>query len=393
MKYDRAFFDRGLDRRGTQSEKWDDRDVLNADCIPLWVADMDFPCADEIRQALLERAVHPSYGYNAEDTKDTDAFCGYWQRRHGLTILAEQTQMLPCVVTGLRICVRAFTTPGDQVGIFSPCYGPFAESVRGNGRELKAIPLLHGEDGRFQMNLAALEEALKGGVKLFMLCNPQNPVSRAWRREELEALLRLLKKYRVPLVSDEIHADFVFAPNAFVPMLSIPEARDCTVMLCAVSKTFNVAGLQQSEAVCMNAEMLSRFRDVYHASGATAGNTFALAGTRAAYTACDAWLDGLISYLDENRRALPNLIEKYLPKARLTPIEATYLAWIDLTDYGMNCEQLDKAFKDHGVALVRGTFFGPEGEGHMRLNFGCPRAQLEEGIRRMGEAVKEEKKA
>ena len=390
MKYDRAFFDRGLDRRGTLSEKWDDRNRIDEDGIPLWVADMDFACPEEIQMALVRRAMHPSYGYNADDNAGVEAFCGYWQRRHGLSIQPEWTQMLPCVVTGLRTAVRAFTAPGEKVAIFSPCYGPFSQSVISNERELVSVPLTQGADGRFMMDLPTLEEALQDGVKLFLLCNPQNPVSRAWRREELEALVRLLKKYHVPLVSDEIHADFVYAPNAFVPMLSIPEARDCAVMLCAASKTFNVAGLQQAEAVCENKEMFLRFCAEYSASGAVSGNTFALFGTRAAYTECDAWLDGLMAYLDENRRALPGLLEKYLPRAKLTPIEATYLAWLDLRDYGMNCEQLENVFKKHGVALVSGTFFGTEGEGHMRLNFGCPRALLEEGFRRMSKALKEE---
>lgn len=390
MKYDRAFFDAGLERRNTRCEKWDDPEVLGENGLPLWVADMDFRCAQPIMDAIAERAQHPCFGYNLDDGADEAALRGYWQRRHQLTIEKGQSRMLPCVVTGLKTCVRALTAEGDKVAIFTPVYGPFYAAIEANHRVAEKVSLLRGENGSYEMNLPGMEKALKAGAKLIMLCNPHNPVSRAWRREELEKLLSLAEKYDVNIVSDEIHADFVYAPRQFVPLLSLPGAEKRAIMLCAASKTFNVAGLQQAACVCFCPALLEKISDVLNAAGVTSGNTFALYATRAAYEQGDAWLDGLMEYLDENRKALAELVKKHLPRAFLTPVEATYLAWLDLSAYGKTCQEMQESFRAAGVALTAGTFFGDEGEAFMRINFGCPRRMLEEGIRRMAAALEEE---
>lgn len=390
MRFDDAFFERPLDRRNTNCEKWDDRAVMNEGGIPLWVADMDFPCAPAITETLKKRAEHPCFGYNIHNPADEQALIGFWQRRHGVTIQAGQTLMLPCVITGLKTCVRAFTQPGDAVAIFTPVYGPFYQAIEKNGRRVARVPLIMDGERRYQMNLEGMEEALKDGAKLIMLCNPHNPVSRLWNEEELTALCRLAQRYDVPLVSDEIHADFVYAPGKFTSILSVSEGRDRAVMLCAASKTFNVAGLQQATAVCFREDMRKALQAEMDGAGITSGNTFALLATRTAYTDCDEWLDGLMAYLDKNRKLLEKLVAECLPRAKMTPVDATYLAWLDLREYGYTCEELSKKFKDNGVALTGGTFFGTEGEGFMRVNFACPAAQLEEGIKRMRKALEED---
>lgn len=389
MRFDQAYFDAALDRKNTRCEKWDDRSVMDAGGVPLWVADMDFPCAPAITEALRRRAEHPCYGYNCEDEEDERALIAFWQRRHGLTIRPGETRMLPCVITGLKACVRAFTGPGDGVAIFTPVYGPFYRSVESNGRRVMRVPLIRRENGRYEMNLPGMEEALKAGAKLIMLCSPHNPVSRLWQREELKALCALAKRYGVPIVCDEIHADFVYAPGMFTSILSIPEGRERAVMLCAASKSFNIAGLQQASAVCANEEMLARLGDALEAAGAACGNTFALAATQAAYTECDDWLDGLIAYLDGSRKLLRDWIGDALPQAVMTPVEATYLAWLDLRAYGKTCREIAARCRRHGVALTGGTFFGDEGEGFMRVNFACPRGMLKEGVGRLKAAMED----
>lgn len=388
MRYDKAFFDAGIDRRNTGCVKWDVADVIGEGGIPMWVADMDFAAAAPIVEAIEGRAAHHCYGYNQDCADNERTFCAFWQRRHGLAIQPEQTMMLPCVVTGLKLCVRTFTEKGDKVAIFAPVYGPFSASIRVNGRQVVSVPLLRNEKtGHVDMNLAGMEEALKDGAKLILLCNPHNPVARLWRRAELQALCQLARQYGAKIVSDEIHADFVYKPEVFTPLLSLPEAADCTVMLASASKTFNIAGLQQAELVCFSQEMLDRLRHESEAAGITSGNTFAMVATRAAYTQCDDWLDGMLTYLDESRAILRQELEKTLPKAVMGPIEATYLAFIDLRAYGITSAELKKRFKENGVALNEGTAFGPEGEGFMRLNFGCPHAWLREGVHRMGVAL------
>lgn len=391
MQFDQAYFDQEIDRRGTDCEKWDDRSVMNEGGVPLWVADMDFSCAPAILEAVRKRAAHPCFGYTCENPENEGALRAFWQRRHGLRIGEGQTVMLPCVITGLKTCVRAFTRPGDGVAIFTPVYGPFYESVRANDRRVVPLSLLPDARGIYRMDFAALENALRSGVKLIMVCNPHNPVSRLWTREELTALVRMASQYDAKIVCDEIHADFIYAPGVFTPILSVEGAGERAVMLCSASKTFNVAGLQQAAAVIMDAGMKEKLQSLLAAAGVACGNTFALEAARAAYTACDDWLDGLVAYLDENRRALAAFVKERLPEAVLTPIEATYLGWLDLRAFGMNCRQLMEKCRRHGVAFTAGTFFGPEGEGFLRVNFACPQKQLIAGMERLRDALKEEK--
>lgn len=392
MRFDEAYFDAGIDRRGTDCEKWDDASVMRPGGIPLWVADMDFPCAPTIEAAVRARAGHPCFGYNNEEAENrcTRALCDFWLRRHGLAIRPEQAVTLPCVITGLKTCVRLFTREGDSVAMFTPVYGPFYQAVELNGRKVAAVSMEADENGAYPMNLRGMEAALRAGAKLIMLCNPHNPVSRLWTKEELTALVDLAGRYDAKIVSDEIHADFAFAPGVFTPILSISGAAERAVMLCAASKTFNVAGLQQAAAVTFSDEIRAGIRTALNAAGVTSGNTFALAATEAAYREGDDWLDGLLRYLDGNRAALREYVAVHLPKARLAPMEATYLAWLDLRAYGYTCRELQKKCYERGVAFTGGTFFGPEGEGFLRVNFGCPRNQLLSGMEQLCAALKEE---
>lgn len=390
MTYDHAFFDQGIDRKGTKSVKWEARDLMTADTLPLWVADMDFPCAKAISDALIERARHANYGYTCVDNEDAQAFANFWARRHGLHIKPEETLMLPSVVSGLRASVATLTQPGDGVIIQSPVYGPFFSAIVDSGRRVLEAPLTNDGEGRCTMDFTAVERHLQAGARLMILCNPHNPVSRAWSQEELRALVLLLKRYRAKLVSDEIHADFVFAPRRFIPILSLPEVSPDTVSLAAASKTFNIAGLKQSTAVCRCPDTLALLERFLMRSGAESGNIFALTATRAAYTQCDDWLDALMAYLADNRDFLKETLAKLLPKAFVSPMEATYLAWVDLRPYGLSHSEIEARLKKHKIALTNGHFFGESaGDGFMRVNYGCPRAQLEEGLKRLASAINE----
>ncbi|MGN0793954.1 MAG: MalY/PatB family protein [Aristaeellaceae bacterium] len=386
MKFDQEYFDAGLYRMDTRCEKWDEARAEHGEGIlPLWVADMDFPSPPAVQEALLRRAGHPTYGYTAELPDDKQALIDFWQRRHSLTVTPESLTMLPCVVTGLKLAALALTRPGDGIIIQSPVYGPFRMSVADTGRSLMDAPLLRREDGSYDMDLDAVERQCRAGAKLMFLCNPHNPVSRAWTREELTALLAVLAKYGVPLVSDEIHADFVYAPGTFVPVLSI--AQENVMSLCAASKTFNLAGLMQAECICPDEKMRSAFVAEMDKAGVRSGNIFALEATRAAYTHGDAWLDGLMDYLAGNRDHLAALVKAYLPKAVMTPMTATYLAWLDLTAYGYDEAELVRRTHEAGVMFTMGKFFGENGNGFARVNIGCPRRYLTEGIRRLAKAL------
>ena len=386
MKFDHEYFDAGLYRMGTRCEKWDEaRNEHGEDILPLWVADMDFPSPPAVQEAILKRAAHPTYGYTAELEDDHQALINFWQRRHGLTIEQDWLTLMPCVVTGIKAAILALTKPEDKVLIQSPVYGPFRFSVAATERNLMEAPMIRADNGRYDMDLAAVEAQLKAGAKLMILCSPHNPVSRAWTKEELTALIDLLAKYNVPLVSDEIHADFVFAPGKFVPALAVSQKN--VLSFCAASKTFNLAGLQQATCICPDEKIREAFRAQMAKAGVTCGNIFALEGTRAAYNEGDAWLDGLMDYLDGNRQHLAALVAEHLPQAILSPMEATYLGWLDLRAYGFNDEELRERTIAAGVMFTGGKFFGDNGDGFLRINIGCPRRYLTEGILRLKKAL------
>ena len=384
--YDDAYFDAGLDRRGTRCEKWDGTE--KPDVLPLWVADMDFPSPLEVAEALACRALHPTYGYTQTLPDDFSALTDFWQRRHHLSVPADWVMMIPCVVTGIRLALLAMTQPGDGVIIQSPVYGPFRFSVEATGRTLMDAPLSRSEDGRYSMDLDAVEAQLRAGAKAMVLCSPHNPVSRVWTKEELSQLLALLKRYHAFLIVDEIHADFVYQPAEFVPALSL--AQENVISLCAASKTFNLAGLEQAAMLVPDESVRAKITAEMERAGVRNGNLFALVGTRAAYQHGDAWLDGLLRYLDGNRKHLAELVAHELPRAVLTPLEATYLGWLDLRAYGFDCETLMQRTLAHGVQFTEGTFFGECGDGFLRINIGCPRRFITEGIRRLKAALEED---
>ena len=390
-KYDRSFFDRGVERRGTACEKWDGiTRRLGHDVLPMWVADMDFACADEIMDAVRQRAMHPVFGYTDYTDQCTQALLGFLRRRHGLTLQPEHHAMLPCVITGLKTAVLTMTQPGDGVIVQPPVYGPFYSSVRDNGRKLMECPLHRDEQGYYTMDLSSVEEALRGGAKLMLLCNPQNPAGRAWTQQELTDLWQLLERYGCALVSDEIHMDFVLGDKPFVSILSVARGEaDRVAALTSASKTFNLAGLQQASLLCRNKDMLAAMKKQMSCAGVTQGNVFAMVATEAAHLYGDAWLDGMLDYLREAYRLLAAELAKRLPEAVLTPLEATYLAWIDLRAYGFSPEELVKRTNDHGVVFTEGTFFGKEtGAGFLRMNIACPHSHTLEAVKRLEAAIK-----
>ncbi len=390
--FSKDFFDKGLNRIGTRCEKWDGmRKREGEGLLAMWVADMDFQSPPAIQEALIARAEHPTYGYTEVLEDDFSAPINFWQRRHQIDFKQEELMILPCVVTGLKICIQAFSHPGDPVVIQSPVYGPFAHAVTSNGRSLADAPLVCDEKGHYTMDLAATEEHFKKGARLMLLCSPHNPVSRVWSKQELKALMDLCKKYQVILVSDEIHSEFALDPFHFTSVFHLsPNHDDLLISLGAASKTFNVAGLQQATLFCKNPQLRLSLERLIQRIGITSGNIFALEGTRAAYNHGDAWLDGLKTYLKQGADLLNQLLKANCPKAILSPLEGTYLAWINIRAYGTSNELLPK-IKKAGLYVNDGRVFGEKaGEGHIRLNIGCPHSHIEKAVAMLKEALEGE---
>lgn len=384
--FDTAYFDAGIDRRGTECEKWDGMIAETGDpqMIPMWVADMDFPSPPAIRDALSGVLARGTWGYTIYGEADRQALCDYWARRHGVHIAQESVVLSPCVVTGLKLAVRAVTKEGDGVLINPPVYGPFFMAVKVNGRKVVESPLVRDENGRYTMDLADMEGKLASGeAKAVMICSPHNPCGRAWSEQELTAVVELCRRYGAPLVCDEIHADFVYAPGKHHSILSIPGAQEIAVMLCAASKTFNVAGLEQSAIVCANERVRRAIEADMAAAGIKAGNAFALAATRAAYTGCDAWIDGLKAYLAGSRDMVAAYVRENMPRIKVSPLEATYLMWLDCSVLGLEQKELLERILAAHVKVNDGLFFGEQGRGFIRLNIGCPRSQIMEALERL----------
>ncbi len=389
LLFNQNYFDKGINRKGTRCEKWDGlfkREGENL--LPMWVADMDFQSPPDIEEALKHRALHGTYGYTEILEDDFSAPIAFWQRRHHIAFMPQDLVMLPCVVTGLKIAVHLFTQPGDKVVLQSPVYGPFANSVLVNGRIVADAPLIKDSRGYYTMNFPLIEKHFQEGSRLMLLCNPHNPVSRIWKREELEKLITLCRHYQVILVSDEIHAEFALEPLSFTSVFHLSnQPEDLIFSLASASKTFNVAGLQQALLFCKNPLLRQKIENHIAEQGIVSGNLFALEGTRVAYNQGDLWLDGLKKYLKQGALLLEVLLKKHCPKAILTPFEGTYLGWIDISAYGSNSQLLPK-IKEAGLFVTDGRAFGENtGEGFIRLNIGCPHHHIEKAVTMLEKAL------
>ncbi|MCI3923071.1 pyridoxal phosphate-dependent aminotransferase [Paenibacillus sp. TRM 82003] len=388
MKYD---FDRIIDRKNTASYKWDQLTALfgGEDVLPLWVADMDYVCAQPIVDVLTERAQAGVYGYTIRTDEWTDAIVGWYARRHDWTIDRQAVVMCPSVVTSLSLAVELFSEPGAGVILQSPVYYPFYEVIRTNGREVWKNALLLADDGRYEMDFDGLETHMKNGAKLLLLCNPHNPGGRVWSRGELERLDALAAAYGVTVVSDEIHGDLVFAPNAYVPYATVSEhAARTSITLLAPTKTFNIPGVQSSLIVANDSAVRLKLTNRIRSLSLHMQNYFAHSATIAAYNEGDEWLDQLLPYLKANIDYAIEYMREHAPSLKPMTPEGTYLLWIDACALGMHGKGMQRFINAEAkVAFNEGSVFGEEGAGFVRINCACPRSLLEEALRRFCGAI------
>lgn len=375
MMFDFEYFDRGIDRLNTMCRKWEDRSMVKEGGLPFWVADMDFPCAPPITEALTRRAEHGLFGYSFGF--ENDAVIPYMQRRHSVKLESKDLCIVPSIVSGLKLAVNILSEKGDRVGLFSPVYGPFYQAINENERSLVEIPLLKDEKNRYSIDFELLELELKRGLKLILLCSPHNPVSRLWSEDELKTLLELTRKYSCAIASDEIHADFAFS-GEFISIQRLIDEDDSVLSLYAGNKSFNIAGLKQGYVFCKNASIMNKLKAFISAKGIEAQNLFALLANQAAFEKCDDWLDGLLAYLRQNKLILINEFSQKMPEIKISPIDATFLAWLDIGD--IDEESAMSALYEAGIALSKGSNFGRCDGKHLRFNFGCPQKQMLKGI-------------
>ncbi|MCY6484073.1 pyridoxal phosphate-dependent aminotransferase [Clostridium aestuarii] len=387
MKYD---FDKVINRIGTNTAKWDEVEMKfgTKDVLPMWVADMDFRIAQPIIDALKERAEHGIFGYTKMSDSYKEAVCSWMEKRHEWKIEKDWVIHSPGVVPALSIIVKEFTKPGDKIIIQTPVYYPFFDVVRDNNRELICNSVKF-ENEKYVMDYEDLESKIDENVKMMILCSPHNPIGRVWSKEELVKLGEICMKHNIMVVSDEIHADLVYKGHKHIPFASISEEFAQNSITCfAPSKTFNIAGLQSALLSIPNKEYYDKFSLALGALDIRRDNCFGAVATETAYTEGEEWLEQLLDYLEGNLEFLTEYCEERIPKIKVNKTEGTYLVWLDCHELGMSKEELgDFMIKEAKVALDHGYWFGPEGEGFARINIACPRATLEEGLKRIENAV------
>ncbi|WP_373921360.1 MalY/PatB family protein [Peribacillus muralis] len=384
----KSFFEEHYDRENTGSVKWDKNSLKSLfgseDVLPMWVADMDFPAPEGIQKALIERLNHPIFGYTVPSDTVFTEIQNWLRSRHSWQIEKEWISFSSGIVSAIGTTIQAFTNPGDKILVQSPVYTPFFDMIKNNDREVVNSPLIL-EDGKFMIDFTDFEDKLKSGVKLFLFCSPHNPGGRVWTKDELLRIGDLCKKYDVIMVSDEIHADLFHSPSTHYPIASLSkEFAAITVTLMAPSKTFNIAGMQASFLVTSNEKLQLKLQNTQTKLAFHGLNVLALTAMEAAYREGLEWLTEMMGYIEENIKLAEDFIAEEIPALHVMHPDASYLLWIDCRDLGMTDTEIKEKLIHHGkLALEPGSKYGPGGEGFVRMNIGCSRATLLEGLKRL----------
>ena len=377
-------FDQVIDRRCSDCDKWR---RYGAGVLPLWVADMDFMSPEPVLRALRERVDHGIFGYGSEPPELRQVVVERLAKLYGWQVAPEALVFVPGVVTGFNIACHAATSPGDGVLVQTPAYPPILCAPANACLTRDEMELARQPDGRYEIDFAAFEQAITGRTRIFILCNPHNPVGRVFRREELERMAEICLRHNLVICSDEIHGDLLFRGSRHVPIASLdPEVAERTITLIAPSKTYNIAGLHCSVAIIQNAELRARFKAA--GAGLVPGiNVMGYVAGLAAYRHGQPWLEEMLCYLEANRDWLLRAVGAQLPGVRMGRPEGTYLAWLDCRQAGIPGNPFEFFLHRARVGLSDGQDFGQGGAGFVRLNFGCPRATLAEALDRMQAAL------
>lgn len=387
MNYD---FDLITDRRGSGCFKYDALKMLYGrdDLLSMWVADMDFQVAPAIREALQRRLDHGVFGYNLRLPVFYEVVCNWLQRRYGFSIHEDWVLNSPGIVSAINLAILQFSSPGDGVLIQTPVYRPFFDAVQDHGRRLLTNPLVL-DNGFYKIDFVDFEQKLKQ-AKLFILCNPHNPVGRLWTESELLQIGALCRKYRVPVISDEIHADIVYDGKKAISFGALEDFADNAICCFSPAKSFNIAGLGTAVIIVKNPLLREKLGGMLQKLHLYLGNSFGIEGLIAAWRDSDDWLEQLLAYLQDNRDYLSHVIESNFPQLQLVKPQATYLAWMDFRSLGLAADPLTEWLTNTvRLALDPGTKFGEDGAGFSRLNFGCPRSLIEEALLRLRQAIEE----
>lgn len=390
MKYN---FNERIDRSENHSAKWAEMGMKfgRNDLTPMWVADMDIKTAPEILEAMRNKLEQEIFGYVYRPDSYYESAANWLKKRFGYEISPATLIHSPGVVPSMSILVKMLTKETDKILIQSPVYPPFASSVKDNGRTLVENNLVKDENGYYTVDFEDLEKKLScEDVTLFILCNPHNPVGRVWKKDELEKMGELCRKYNVRILVDEIWRDLIMPGHKHIPMASLSkEIEDITITLFSPTKSFNLAGLQASFATFPRAEERKEFDDILGKMDVKRNNPFSLVAFEAAYEKCENWLEQLIEHIDGNMQYVIDFINEKLPMIKTAKPEGTYLMWLDFNGVGILQDKIqDFLINEAKVAMNDGATFGENGKGFFRMNVACPRYMVEEAMEKIEKAIR-----
>ena len=375
-------FDEQIERRGTDSFKWDDNRRLfgRSDLLPFWVADMDFATPQPILDAIRARCEHPVLGYGIRSDEYYQAIQDWLRERHGWQVPREWMMFCPpSSIVGIHGVIAMLTEPAETIAAPTPTYGPLIDLIVRNGRRILRNPLREDETGRFRLDVPGLESKLEADTRLAIFCSPHNPTGRVFTRDELQALADLAKRRNLVVVSDEVHLDLVMPGHRHIPYGTIGGERSVTVI--SPNKTFNTAGIPQATLIMPDPDLRTRYQAWLNKMQLNHDSTFGAEAMIAGYRHCGLWLDDVVTYIAGNHQFAAEYFENQVPGVRKVTAEATYLSWLDFRETGLSQDDImDRLVNVGGVGLYSGTDFGEEGTGFFRMNLACPRPLLERGL-------------
>ena len=388
-------FDIRVDRRNTDSLKYDGAESVfgKKDIIPLWVADMDFPTAQPVIDAICKRAKSGIYGYTLPPSSYFESVRDWQKKRNGWLFDTALASFCPGVVPALAAVISEFSREGQTVLFFTPVYSEFFNATKNCGRLPLTVPLTQRDGGIIDIDFDAFEKALQKKPALFILCHPHNPLGRVWKRSELEKIDELCRRYKVPVVSDEIHSDIMLWGNKHIPFASIgPEAAANTITCTSATKTFNLAGLQACTIIFPDKASKEKFDLFWHRVAIGMPNCFGALATETAFREGEEWLEQLLRYIEGNVRFVKNYLDAKIPEIKTYEPQGTYLMWLDCRALGMKGDELcDFIVNEARLGLNDGRSFGAQ-DGYLRLNVACTRSILEEALARLEKAVEKKRK-
>ncbi len=382
-------FDKMTDRRNTGSLKWD---VPEGE-LPMWVADMDFETAPEIREAIRERVEHGIFGYNVVTEDWYQAYQGWWSRRHHFKMERDWLLFSTGVLPIISSTVRKLTTAGENVLVQTPVYNMFFNSIRNNGRNILESPLVY-DGGEYSVDFEDLERKLaEPQTSLMILCNPHNPVGKIWDRDTLARIGELCARHHVTVISDEIHCDLTDPGYEYVPFASVSEScRDNSVTCIAPTKAFGIPGIQTAAAMVPNPVLRHKVNRALNTDEVAEPNSFAVCAAVAAFEKGEPWLEELRQYLADNKQLVRDFVNVHLPGIRVVPSHATYLLWLDCSGVTEDAGELvERIRRESGLYLTEGEEYGVSGRRFIRMNPACPRGRLQEGLERLAEGLQSKK--